>query len=202
MCDCKDHVHGSDAGDRGPEFSLFQHIAIDQVRALNERVVGSVRNVFRPWEDRLDRTRFMDSNEDDPELLVHIPFTGVVKLKSIVVIGGEDGTAPSKMRVFTNRDDIDFSTVNDVVPVQAWDIHEDTRGAIEYTTRAAKFINVSSLSIHFPSNFGADSSRIYYIGLKGDFQPLKREAVMAVYESKPQPADHKTSSAEMSRSIQ
>ena len=35
--------------------------------------------------------------------------------------------------------------------------------------RVARFNNVNHLSIHFPSNSGDDITRIYYIGLKGDF---------------------------------
>ena len=35
--------------------------------------------------------------------------------------------------------------------------------------RVARFSNVEHLSIYFPENFGSDTSRIYYIGLKGDF---------------------------------
>ncbi|KAH7574323.1 hypothetical protein JRO89_XS03G0282600 [Xanthoceras sorbifolium] len=53
----------------------------------------------------------MKSNEGDPELLVYIPaheefilidcdrFTSDVMIKSISVVGGADGTSPSKMRV-------------------------------------------------------------------------------------------------------
>lgn len=40
-----------------------------------------------------------DSEEDDPELLLHVPFDGAVKLTGITVIGGADGTSPSKLKV-------------------------------------------------------------------------------------------------------
>ncbi len=35
-------------------------------------------------------------------------FTGSVKLKSFVLIGGEGGMSPAHVKVFVNRDDIDF----------------------------------------------------------------------------------------------
>eukprot|EP01112_Ceratiomyxa_fruticulosa_P021402 TRINITY_DN750_c0_g1_i1.p1 TRINITY_DN750_c0_g1~~TRINITY_DN750_c0_g1_i1.p1 ORF type:complete len:206 (+),score=43.57 TRINITY_DN750_c0_g1_i1:172-789(+) len=203
-CECKDHIHGSDSGsDRGAEFSLFQSIAVEQTRALNEKISGSVRSVFKPWDKRLEKETFMESNDDDPELILYIPFNGVVKLRSIIVIGGEDGTSPSKLRIFTNREDIDFSNASDIAPIQEFDLHEDPTGQVEYTPRVAKFTNISSLTFHIPTNFGADFTKIYYIGLKGEFHAQKREAVIAIYESKPQLSDHKSSADQfVSRSIQ
>jgi hypothetical protein len=53
-----------------------------QIAALNEAQAGSVRNVFRPWAERLDLSQpTLDSNDDDPELLIHVPFNGSVKIK-------------------------------------------------------------------------------------------------------------------------
>ena len=53
-----------------------------QVWALNEAHAGSVKGVFRPWAERLDMSLpTLDSNEDDPELLIHVPFNGSVKIK-------------------------------------------------------------------------------------------------------------------------
>ena len=46
--------------------------------------------------------------------------------------------------------------------------------------------------MYFPENFGEDFTRIYYIGLKGEFKNVKREAVDVVYEARPQLKDHKT----------
>ncbi|RRT82970.1 hypothetical protein B296_00002363 [Ensete ventricosum] len=72
-----------------------------QVSALNEAVAGSVKSVFKPWNRRLDTSEgFLESNDGDPELLVFIPFTSDVKIKSISVVGGSGGTSPSKMRAY------------------------------------------------------------------------------------------------------
>lgn len=94
------------------------------------------------------------SNDDDPELLIHIPFDGQVVLKAICIIGlcerglvqhtvafitiiagGADGTSPSRLRAFTNRDDLDFGTAADTTPIQEWDLLENPRGEIEYPTQ-------------------------------------------------------------------
>jgi hypothetical protein len=53
-----------------------QSLARDvQVRCLNEQVAGSCRNVFRAWGERMQPAtpEPLRSNDDDPELLLHIP---------------------------------------------------------------------------------------------------------------------------------
>lgn len=67
---------------------------------LNEAVPGSCRAVFRPWEQRLQvRGPTLQSQEDDPELLLYVPFNGAINLKAISVIGAPDGRAPARMKV-------------------------------------------------------------------------------------------------------
>ncbi len=54
-----------------------------QVAALNEAHSGSARGVFRPWAERADLSLpTLDSNDGDPELLIHVPFNGTVKIKA------------------------------------------------------------------------------------------------------------------------
>ena len=52
--------------------------------------------MFKPWERRLDKRDFVESDADE-ELLINIPFNGDVKLKGLIVIGGEDDTHPDKV---------------------------------------------------------------------------------------------------------
>ena len=52
-------------------------------------------------------------SDADEELLFNIPFTGNVKLKGLIVMGGEDGTHPAKVRLFKNRPHMTF----DMAPV-------------------------------------------------------------------------------------
>jgi len=94
---------------------------------------------------------------------------------------------------FINQDNIDFSNVKQFKSIQDWDLHEDFKGEYEYPTKIAKFSSVTSLTMYIPTNFGAETTRIDYIGLKGDyFEAYKREAVITAYESKPQMQDHQT----------
>lgn len=57
-------------------------------------------------------------------------------------------------------------------PDQEFELTRDETGVVEYTIKAAKFNNVSQLCIHFPTNFGDDSTKVYYIGLRGDFMQV------------------------------
>ncbi|KAK4730046.1 hypothetical protein AABB24_034241 [Solanum stoloniferum] len=185
--DCADHNCSSD-------WSLFKHIDLPKVSALNEAVTGSVKSVFKPWEQRLNSSEgHLESNEGDPELIVFIPFTADVKIKSIAIVGGADGTSPSRMRAFVNRDGIDFSDAQSMQAIQEWDLAENLQGVLEYQTRYSRFQSVGNITLHFPDNFGADTTQIQYIGLKGEATQMKRDVVAnIVYEIMPNPSDHKT----------
>lgn len=83
--------------------------------------------------------------------------------------------------------------------------------------RYSRFQSVGNITLHFPDNFGGDTTQIHYIGLKGEatqvlfqvqtldsffpfsfswfnfnFMQLKRDVVATiVYELMPNPSDHK-----------
>ncbi|KAE8665273.1 Detected protein of confused Function [Hibiscus syriacus] len=87
------HDHSCEDDDCSSNWSLYKHIDLSKVTALNEANPGSVKSVFKAWEERLNSTgEHLESNEGDPELLVYIPFTSDVKIKSISIVGGADGT--------------------------------------------------------------------------------------------------------------
>ncbi|CAL1535565.1 unnamed protein product [Lymnaea stagnalis] len=194
-----EHSHGpSDASDaenfRGQEFNLYLKIEMDSLTCLNESEEGSGKNVFRAYEDRLDRSKFVSSDVDE-ELLFNIPFQGTVKLKGLLIIGGERETHPNKMRLFKNRPNMSFDDSRAKAD-QEIDVHVDQDGFIEYKPIVARFSDVHHLSIHFPSNHGnADNTEVFYIGLKGDYmEAYRHEVTIAAYEARANPADHKTSS--------
>lgn len=75
-----------------------------------------------------------------------------------------------------------------------FELEKDSFGTIEYNTPVVKFSSVYHLSLHFPTNFGEDTSRIYYIGLRGEFsQRIVHGVTICTYESAPNVADHKNS---------
>eukprot|EP01027_Heterolobosea_sp_BB2_P009620 GEZU01014169.1.p1 GENE.GEZU01014169.1~~GEZU01014169.1.p1 ORF type:complete len:212 (-),score=47.65 GEZU01014169.1:457-1092(-) len=190
--DSHDHDHDHDHDNKelgGEEQTLYRFIDTTKVVCLNEYQPGAGKNVFKPFDQRKDKSKYLESNEDE-ELILHIPFTVSVKIKNFVIMGGENGGAPSRVKLWVNRHDIDFSNCEEVVPTQELELNEDLRGELEYMTKVTKFQNVNSLTMYFPENFGSDTTRIYYIGFKGDFTNHKREVVHAIYEAKPQLKDH------------
>lgn len=184
-----DHDHAPDS-DIAAQYSLYLKIDTERVQCLNEKEDGSAKYVFKPWDKRLDKEKFVESDVDE-ELLFNIPFTGSVKLKGIILIGGEEDTHPNKMRVFKNRPGMTFDDTG-LQPEQEFELHPDPTGLLEYSTKVTRFNQCECISLHFPSNFGGETTKVYYIGLKGDYEQAQRSEVPIVtYETAPQPADHK-----------
>ncbi|KAJ3288414.1 hypothetical protein HDU79_004846 [Rhizoclosmatium sp. JEL0117] len=189
------HDHDHDGPDRGAEFTLYKHIDIDNIRTFNEAVPGSGKTVFKSYEERLDDSKFVESDADD-QLIIFIPFTGNVKLKSIAIRGfGEH--SPSSMKAYINREDVDFSTVESITTAdQEWELIDPTVNTLsdipEYPTRLTKFGNVRNLTLFFPGNVSNDDvTRITYIGLKGEWTPVNKDPIITIYEAAANPADHK-----------
>jgi len=181
---------GSDIG-VGGHFNLFLKIDFHRLTCLNEAVEDSAKGIFRAWDQRKDFSQFVESDADE-ELLINVPFAGNVKLKSVVVIGGHETSAPNKLRIFKNRPHMTFDDASSEAD-QEMALTRDADGSVEYPTKIVKFSNVHCVSLHFPSNFGGeDMTKIYFVGLKGDFTEAAREGILiANYEAAPNPADHK-----------
>lgn len=52
---------------------------------------------------------------------------------------------------------------------QEFDISKDINGTIEYSTKVVSFSSVYHLTLHIPTNYGSASTKVLYIGLKGEF---------------------------------
>jgi len=189
QCGHEHHDHGPKVEDLGSLYTLYTKIDVQKVQCLNEDKEGSGVTVFKPWHERLDTENFVESDCDE-ELLFNIPFTGSVKLKGIIIIGGEDNYHPSKMKLYKNRPHMTFDDTGAQCD-QEFDLQPDHEGKLEYYTKVAKFSNVEHLSIYLPSNFGEDTTKVYYIGFKGDFTKSHKHGVtICNYEARANPADH------------
>ena len=58
----------------------MKRIDMSGLECLNETEEDSVKHIFIPWENRLQKEKWVESDADE-ELLINIPFTGNVKLK-------------------------------------------------------------------------------------------------------------------------
>ncbi|CAB1321044.1 unnamed protein product [Coregonus sp. 'balchen'] len=179
--------------ERGLEYALYQRIDIEKLQCLNETREGDGKLVFKPWDQRTDREKFVESDADE-ELLFNIPFTGSVKLKGIIIAGEDDESHPAEMRLYKNIPHMSFDDTGRE-PEQAFRLNRDPLAQLEYPTKIARFSNVNHLSIHISRNFGTESTRVYYIGLRGEYsQAHRHEVTICNYEASANPADHKVDS--------
>ena len=99
---------------------LYPCILMSEVECFNEKDADSIQKVVRPFEQKTsflqDPTLSLQSDLGT-ELVVKIQFNSEVKVKSVCVAGGTDGTAPSKMKVYKNEEIVDFSILEDKRPV-------------------------------------------------------------------------------------
>ncbi|KAF9474433.1 DUF1000-domain-containing protein [Pholiota conissans] len=169
--------------------NLFGVIDRDNVYGLNLTVPEDAKEVIKPWDLREDNTKYIDSSVDD-QLIVHIPFTENVRIKSILLKLGRGETTPRHLRIYANHSTIvDFGEAETTKPQLNISILEGETGVVEYPMRVASFTSVHSLSLFFGDSVGGDVSRVYYIGFKGDMRSTKREVNSKLEVPAPHAAD-------------
>ncbi|EPQ52158.1 DUF1000-domain-containing protein [Gloeophyllum trabeum ATCC 11539] len=155
--------------------SLYGVIDKDKVYGLNLTVPEDAKAVVKPWEEREDTTLFAESNVDD-QLILHIPFTQNVRVKSILVKLGRGEVTPRQLRIYANHPTIvDFAEAEVITPQLNLALLEES-GVTEYPLRVAAFANVNTLSLFFNESTGGEMTRIYYVGFKGDARTPRKEA--------------------------
>ncbi|KAL8426671.1 hypothetical protein Efla_005928 [Eimeria flavescens] len=186
-CGCKPEA------DLGAGEFLLSYIDREGIRGVNEQEVGSAKRTIRPYDDRLDDSLSCKSEHGDAEivrLFSRLSFA-CMQVASLIVLGGGEGRAPSKVKIFANHDDLDFTNVRDTECIQELELTEDFHGSVEYPLKVTKLQNVTSLSLYFPDNFGGDCTEIVFIGLRGVGSKYQRKAVQTVYEAQANAKDHK-----------
>jgi len=165
---------------------IMRHNRWLNVVALNTLGEGSL--VIKPWHKRLDESEFLESDADD-QMILRVPFTGSVRLRSLLLKSGPLDQTPSKMLLFANEPSLDFEDVAQMTPTQEFEIATG-REVGEYVLKTAKFSNISSITVFFPSSQGADTSKIHYLGLLGHWTERKNNPIITVYETQANLADH------------
>jgi hypothetical protein len=213
--ECSGHSHDHEHAGDDLGLSLRPQLDLDAVKCLNEEVPNMGRSVLKLHEERLTAEPYLKSQDDDPELLLYIPFTEAVTILSVAIRSippPNDNTnnnnnapmaPPRTVRLFANRDDLDFETARELQPDAQLSIlppQHFVEGTIDYPLRpAGRFQNISSLSLFFPDNQEQGdevATVVTYVGLKGKGSRQKRMAVEAVYESQGMPKDHKVPDGE------
>ncbi|KAF8544069.1 PITH domain-containing protein [Trichophaea hybrida] len=176
--------------------SLYRHIEFDKIVTFNEATPGSGKAIIKKtWDERLDVTTILESDADE-QLLIYVPFTGDVKLHSILLRADPSPSSPRTLKLFINRDDIDFSAAADTPAIQTLEVPIQPPGeeVMELPVKRALFNNAHSITLFIEdnhSNGDEDVTSLSYLGFKGDFTQLRKDAVVAFYEAAANPADHK-----------
>ncbi|KAK7437864.1 hypothetical protein VKT23_007679 [Stygiomarasmius scandens] len=160
----------------GPGTSnLYNVIDRDNVHGLNLSVPEDAKEVIKPWDQREETSKYAESGVDD-QIIIHVPFSQNVRLKSVLLKLGRGEAAPQHLRIYANHPNIiDFSEAESTKPQLDISLLEGETRVIEYPLRVAAFASINSLSLFF-SESPSSLTRIYYIGFKGDVRELKKEA--------------------------
>lgn len=168
---------------------LDQWIDLNNTESCNEEVPRSCADLFRPYTRRLEDPPvpcMLDREDDGDSLLVSVAFTCPVKLTGATIIGGANGRGPSRVDLYSNL--VSMESAEEVTPSQTIDpLVEDLCGIVEYPLRAVKFSQVTRLVLRLT---GTNGFEINWIGLRGIASGDKRAAVVTVYESRANLADH------------
>jgi hypothetical protein len=193
-----DHSHGA-AHDHSDDITpalqnlLYDQIDFQQITTLNEEVSNSGRAICqKTWAERMNPEPELQSSADE-QLLMTVPFTGQVRLHSILLRTSAHPSAPRTLKLFLNESHLDFEMASEKTATQTLTLSQ-TSSIQEIPVKRAFFNTTRSLALFFEDNFGdgdEDVTRIGYIGFKGDFMKLNKEAVSVLYESAANPADHK-----------
>lgn len=128
-------------------------------------------------------------------------FTGQVKLHSILIRTSQSASAPKTLKVFQNREDIDFSVAEDEEPAQVFELSQ-TSEVQDLPVKRAKFGKVQRLTLFVPDNFGdgdEDVTRVSYLGFKGEWMQLGRAPANILYEAAANPSDHKVKGTDVNQ---
>ncbi|ORY79108.1 galactose-binding domain-like protein [Protomyces lactucae-debilis] len=201
-----DHDHDHDPQEETHAVqSLYEHIDLGAVRCLNEQSPGSARHIIRPWDKRWDTNPSLQSEEDDAQLLLHVPFQGgQVRPRSLLLRCPRTSSAPKQIKVYNNRTDLDFSSIDDIKPIETIECVDSASAGdiIEYPFKTRLYTHTGALSFLVTSNHAGEedevATEIWYLGIRGDFTELHAGPVAVTYEAYANPKDHKVFGGETS----
>lgn len=155
--------------------TLYGSIDKSNVHGLNLTVPEDAQGIIKPWNERNDTTVSAESSVDD-QLIIHVPFTQNVRVRSILLKLGRGEVAPRHLQIYANHSTIvDFAEAEDISPHLNITLSEGETGVVEYPLRATAFANVHALSLYFSEAVGGDSVQLYYIGFRGDARSQRKE---------------------------
>lgn len=157
-----------------------------QTTAFNITRSDHAMAAFKPHALRLDEEPSIIS-DSDAEVIIVARFISPCHIRKFMVIGGSTQEHhPKQMKVFVNREGIDFTNVQDFQATQVFDLNVNEPGTMELNVfNPNSFNNITTLTFYFPVNMSEEedvSTVIKYIGMQGEHTHYRREPVHADYE--------------------
>lgn len=147
------------------QVDLVDFIDWSGVECLNQSTSHSVPNALKQ-DYREDDGLNLESDADE-QLLIYIPFTQVIKLHSILIKGSEE-EGPKTVKLYSNKEHMGFSNVNDYPPSDTVVLSPDSIKGKPVPLKYVKFQNVRSLTIFIEDNqSGSDITKVQKIALFG-----------------------------------
>lgn len=147
------------------QVDLLDFIDWSGVECLNQSSSHSLANALKQGY-REDDGLNLESDADE-QLLIYIPFTQVIKLHSIVIKGPEE-EGPKTVKLFSNKEHMGFSNVNDFPPSDTAILSPESLEGKPVVLKYVKFQNVRSLAIFIEDNqSGSDVTKVQKIALHG-----------------------------------
>lgn len=188
--------------------SLRQYIDVFKLTGLNiAQPNDKIQKVFKDGDNKYQVSDYIESDAD-AQFILNIPFTGNVKLYSIILrTNGEAANCPKTIKLFKNKTNLDFDNINDTKPTYKIEQPQvghlgdenvddvDESSFVEHYLPRNLFQSTTQLSLFVENNWEDDEdelTKVYYIEIRGMFtSPLSKDPVITLYESAANPADHK-----------
>ncbi|KAF8605065.1 DUF1000-domain-containing protein [Ceratobasidium sp. AG-I] len=155
--------------------NLFGVIDRDKVHGLNLSVPEDAKEVIKPWDERDSVNKFCETGVDD-ELILHVPFSQNIRVRSILLKTARGDAQPRRLRVYANHPaGLDFAEAESTRPQQDIALLEGETGVVEYPVKAATFANIISLTLFLTDTSAGETNRIYFVGFKGDARNLQKD---------------------------
>lgn len=116
-CACAGYELSDKGSLRALDDDLHEVIDLDSIRCLNEETNHSCKRIFRPFQLRNQPCeQVLKPPNGDPELLLVVPFKEEVKVRAVTLYAGDVGR-PEKIGLWSNKENFDFSLVEEEDPV-------------------------------------------------------------------------------------
>ncbi|KAG8813764.1 hypothetical protein FRC20_003405 [Serendipita sp. 405] len=159
----------------GDSTNLFGVVDRDRVHGLNLTVPEDAKELIKSWDMRENTSKFVDSGVDD-QLIINVPFTQNVRVKSVLLKLGRGELSPQRLRLYVNRPSgVGFDEAESIKPHLDIALLQGQDTVSEYPLRVTAFSNVFSMSLFFSHSGGDEVTRVYYIGFKGDTREYTRD---------------------------